>query len=167
MDKSLIFEASKSLRLKTINLYESNLKRFRDLVNSEELGQQAKLAIESETINISDSEQQNQIFRVYIDLGVRIVSTTFNNALEPEPEPIFQIEAKFQLDYELTGSVEQTALKEFANYNAVYNVWPFWRQYVFSTANQAGLPCPEVPLNISLQSLVNLDLPLHPDHAET
>ncbi|WP_340124448.1 hypothetical protein [Methylobacter svalbardensis] len=163
MDKSLIFEASKSLRLKTINLYESNLKRFRDLVNSEELGQQTKLSIESETLNISDSEQQNQTFRVYVDLGVRIVSTTINNN---EPEPIFQIEAKFQLDYELTGSVEQNALKEFANYNAVHNVWPFWRQYVFSTANQAGLPCPEVPLNISLQDLVNLDLSLHSGHSE-
>ena len=164
MDKSLIFEASKSLRLKTINLYESNLKRFRDLVNSEELGQQTKLSIESEVLNISDLEPQNQTFRIYVDLGVRIVSTINNNELDPEP--IFQIEAKFQLDYELTGSVEKTALKEFAKYNAVHNVWPFWRQYIFSTANQAGLPCPEVPLNISLQSLVNLDLPLHPDHAE-
>jgi len=164
MDKSLIVEASKSLRLKTINLYESNLKRFSDLANSEELGQQVKLDVESETINISDSEQQNKTFRVYVDLGVRIVSTTIND--EVEPTPIFQIEAKFQLDYELIGSVEQIALEEFAHYNAVHNVWPFWRQYVFSTANQAGLPCPEIPLNIALQSLENLDLSPQSDHAE-
>jgi hypothetical protein len=151
MDKSLIVEASKHLRLKTINLFEGNLKRFRELVNIEELGQQTKLSVNSETLTNSDSEQQNQIFRVYVDLGVRIVSIT--NEIEAEPTPIFHIEAMYQVDYELTGIVKQTALEEFANYNAVHNVWPFWRQYVFSTANQGGLPCPEVPLNTSLQSI--------------
>jgi|GEM_PF-469401 hypothetical protein len=156
MDKSLIAKASKNLRLKSINLYESNLKRFMDLANSEELGQQIKLGVNSETLNISGTEQENQTFRVYVDLGVRIVNVSNNN--EVEPTPIFQIEAVFQLDYELMDTVDQIALEEFARYNAVHNVWPFWRQYVFSTANQAGLPCPEIPLNTSFQSVENLDV---------
>lgn len=73
-----------------------------------------------------------------------------------EPSPLFQIEAVFQLDYELTGALGQAALDEFARFNAVHNVWPFWRQFVFSMANQAGLPCPEVPLTTSLQGLENI-----------
>ena len=151
MDKLLIFEASKCLRLKTINLYESNLKRFKELTPNDELGQQEKLSVKSETLNISSSDLQNQTFRVYVDLGVRIVRTNHHD--DEEPLAMFQIEAMFQLDYDLIENVAQNALEEFAHYNAVHNVWPFWRQYVFSTSNQADLPCPEIPLNISLQSL--------------
>ena len=153
MDKLLILEASKCLRLKTINLYESNLKRFKELTPSDELGQQEKLSVKSETLNISSSDLQNQTFRVYVDLGVRIVRTNHHD--DEEPLAMFQLEAMFQLDYDLIENVSQNALEEFAHFNAVHNVWPFWRQYVFSTSNQAGLPCPEIPLNISLQSLEN------------
>jgi len=164
MDKSLIAEASKNLRLSSINLYEGNLKRFSDLSGIENLGQQTKLGIKSETLNNSGAEQKNQVFRVYTDLGLRVVEIASKD--EVEPKPIFQIEAMFQLDYELTGVVDTIALEEFARYNAIHNIWPFWRQYVFSIANQAGLPCPEVPLNTSLQSLENLELVPHQDHTE-
>jgi len=78
MDKLLILEASKCLRLKTINLYESNLKRFKELTPNDELGQQEKLSVKSETLNISSSDLQNQTFRVYVDLGVRIVRTNID-----------------------------------------------------------------------------------------
>lgn len=155
MDKSLIAEASKHLRLGSINLYEGNLKRFEALPETGELGQQTKLGVKAEKIELSISEQSVSILRVLVDLGIRVVNLAV--LAETEPKPLYQIEAVFQVDYELTGSIEQDALDEFARFNAVHNVWPFWRQYVFSIANQAGLPCPEVPLNTSLQSLENLD----------
>jgi hypothetical protein len=151
MDKSLIAEASKHLRLKSITLYESNLKRFAALPETGEFGQQSKLGVKADKIDNSNLNKSISILRVMVDLGVRIVSLTVE--ADAEPEPLFQIEATFQLDYELTGDVEQAALNEFARFNSVHNVWPFWRQYVFSTATQAGLPCPEVPLNTSLQCL--------------
>jgi hypothetical protein len=154
MDKTLIAQASKNLRLRSINLYEGNLKRFEPLPDSGELGQQTKLDIKTETLGIPSANGESPIFRVLVDLGVRIVNLTVQP--EAEPVPLYQIEAVFQIDYELTASVEQTALEEFAKYNAVHNVWPFWRQYVFSIANQAGLPCPEIPLNTSLQTLENI-----------
>ena len=154
MDKLLIAEASKHLRLRSINLWESNLKRFEPLPETGELGQQIKLSVKSDTIGISSIEQPTSTLRVLVDLGIRIVNLSVQ--AETDPTPLFQIEASFQVDYELTSSVEQAALDEFTRFNAVHNVWPFWRQYVFSAANQAGLPCPEVPLNTSLQSLENL-----------
>ncbi|MDD2758728.1 MAG: hypothetical protein PHH11_00385 [Methylomonas sp.] len=154
MDKSLIAEASKHLRLGSINLYEGNLKRFESLPETGELGQQTKLGVKAKKKDLSTSEQSVSILRVFVDLGTRVVNLAV--PAETDPTPLYQIEAVFQVDYELTGSIEQEALDEFARFNAVHNVWPFWRQYVFSVANQAGLPCPEVPLNTSLQSLENL-----------
>jgi preprotein translocase subunit SecB len=154
MDNKLICEASKKLRLQSINLFECNLKRFNDLPEEGELGQQTKLSVKSEKIAVVSDHQSFDVLRILVDLGVRVVLVSVES--ENEPPPLFQIEAVYQLDYELTGSIEQSALDEFAKYNAVHNVWPFWRQYVFSIANQAGLPCPEIPLNTSLQNLENL-----------
>lgn len=151
MDKALIAEASKYLKLRSINLYESNLKRFEALPDAGELGQQTKLGVKADKIDTSNLDHSFGVLRVLVDLGVRVVKLTVKS--ESEPMPLFHIEATFQLDYELTGSVEQSALDEFAHYNAVHNVWPFWRQFVFNIANQAGLPCPEVPLNTCFQSL--------------
>ena len=154
MDKLLIAEASKHLRLGSINLYEGNLKRFEALTETGELGQQTKLGVKAEKIDLSISEQSVSILRVLVDLGIRVVNLAV--PADTEPKPLYQIEAVFQVDYELTDSIGQDALDEFAHFNAVHNVWPFWRQYVFSIANQAGLPCPEVPLNTSSQNLENL-----------
>lgn len=155
MDKKLICEASNKLRLKSINLFESNLKRFNDLPEEGELGQQLKLGVKPEKINFASTNQVTEFLRVHVDLGIRVVLVS-DESENTEPVPMFQIEATYQVDYELIEPIEQAALDEFAKFNAVHNVWPFWRQYVFSIANQAGLPCPEVPLNTSLQSLENV-----------
>lgn len=153
MDKNLIAEASKHLRLGTINLFEGNLKRFEALPETGELGQQTKLSVKADQVDLTDQDASLLILRVLVDLGVRVVNLSV--PAESEPAPLFQIEATFQLDYAITGQVDSAALDEFARFNAVHNVWPFWRQYVFSMANQAGLPIPEIPLNTSLQSLEN------------
>ncbi|HBA67176.1 MAG TPA: hypothetical protein DCZ48_13550 [Methylococcaceae bacterium] len=96
------------------------------------------------------------MWRVFVDLGVRVVNLDVADGAEPSP--LFQIEACYQVDYELTAPIEQAALDEFTHFNAVHNIWPFWRQYVFSMANQAGLPCPEIPLKMCLQN--------HDDHTQ-
>jgi hypothetical protein len=144
MDKALIAQAAQRLRLRNLVLFESNLKRFREIEATSELGQQNKLSVRGEMGEAVEGERMFQLFRVYVELGSRLVIAP----LQPEQEatPLFQIEAVFRVDYELTEEVVQDALQEFARFNAVHNVWPFWRQFVFSAANQAGLPCPDVPL---------------------
>lgn len=148
MDKELVAQAAQNLRLINILLYESNLKRFGELVTSHNLGQLTKQTVQVEACETNEQDATVKLFRVFVGLGVRIID--LENQLQEEQNAVFQIEATFQVDYELISDVEQKALEEFAHFNTVHNVWPFWRQYVFNTANQAGLPCPEIPLKTDL-----------------
>ena len=144
MDKELIAQASENLKLLDIVLYESSFKQFENSHDQVQLGQQNKLAIRAE-IGEAVSNKNNAVnfFRVFVDLGIRV-----NDISNPDTEPqlLYQIEAIFRIDYELTNNVDEKALTEFAHFNAANNIWPFWRQFVFSTINQAHLPCPEIPL---------------------
>lgn len=148
MDKELVAQAAQNLRLINILLYESNLKRFGELAASQNLGQLTKQRVKVEPCETSGQDKTIKLFRVFVELGVRIID--LENDFQEDQNAVFQIEATFQVDYELSGDVEQKALEEFAHFNTVHNTWPFWRQYVFNTANQAGLPCPEIPLKTDL-----------------
>lgn len=152
MDKALIAQAAQCLKLRNIVLFEGSLKRFGEISELEELAQQNKLTVRGSTGEAQEGDRIFSMFRVLVDFGARIVEP-----VEPKQDapPLFQIEATFQVDYELTGKVDEDALQEFARFNAVHNAWPFWRQFVFSTANQAGLPCPEVPLRTECQQQGN------------
>ncbi|MFO1431463.1 MAG: hypothetical protein U1F76_15185 [Candidatus Competibacteraceae bacterium] len=149
MDKELIAQAAQHLKLRSIVLFECSLQRFGELGEQRTLGQQNKLSVRCTVGEASEEDRHFHLFRVLVELGVRAVELIEQDG--QEAPPLFQIEATFQIDYELTSEVEQIALQEFGRYNAVHNAWPFWRQFVFSTANQAGLPCPEIPLRTDLQ----------------
>jgi len=144
MDKELIAQTSENLKLLDIVLYESGFKQFANSHDQAQLGQQNKLAIRAEVGEaVNNKNSDVNFFRVFVDLGIRV-----NDISNPDAEPqlLYQIEATFRIDYELTKNVDETALTQFAHFNAVNNIWPFWRQFVFSTTNQAHLPCPEIPL---------------------
>jgi len=149
MDKTLTAQAAQHLKLRSIVLFECSLQRLKELSQQKTLGQQNKRGVRAMTGEASEGDRHFHLFRVLVELGVRAVELPEQD--EQDVTPLFQIEAIFQINYELTSEVDQTALHEFANYNAVHNAWPFWRQFVFTTANQAGLPCPEVPLLTELQ----------------
>ncbi|MFI3157267.1 MAG: hypothetical protein QX199_14030 [Methylococcaceae bacterium] len=144
MDKELIAQASENLKLLDIVLYESGFKQFANSHNQIQLGQQNKRAIRAEIVEaVNNKNNEVNFFRVFVDLGIRV-----NDLSNPDTEPqlLYQIEATFKIDYELINNVNEEALTEFAHFNAVDTIWPFWRQFVFSTINQAHLPCPEIPL---------------------
>ena len=57
-------------------------------------------------------------------------------------DPSFRVYAFFRLVYEVAGDVdfEEAELEQFGHWNAVFNAWPYFREYVSSTVNRAGLP---------------------------
>jgi len=57
-----------------------------------------------------------------------------------EPEP-YRLTAQFRLLYDvvLPERPSDADLHQFANWNAVFNAWPYWREYLSSTLNRARL----------------------------
>lgn len=72
---------------------------------------------------------------------------TFGTYSDIEPDP-YTVIARFRLLYEVNPEVEPSnaELDQFAHWNAMFNAWPYWREYVASTINRAHLPQFTVPV---------------------
>ncbi len=57
-------------------------------------------------------------------------------------EPLLHVEAKFLLAYVVRDLDDLTDAhcEAFADLNALFNVWPYWREYVQSITTRMGLP---------------------------
>lgn len=65
--------------------------------------------------------------------------TSFPDKHDAEP---YELIARFRLTYSLTPDIElaESDVNQFVHWNAVFNAWPYWREYLTSTVNRAGLP---------------------------
>ncbi len=69
----------------------------------------------------------------------------------PDPPP-YTLMARYRVLYELADwdtRLEAEDLDQFANWEAVFNAWPYWREYLSSMLNRAHLPrfvAPLVPI---------------------
>lgn len=76
-----------------------------------------------------------------------VVVASFATAFDVEPQP-YSIVARFRLTYRL-GTEEPpdaTDVEQFAHWNAMFNAWPYWREFVASTVNRGQLPRFVVPV---------------------
>ncbi len=57
-------------------------------------------------------------------------------------EPPYQLFAFFRLTYTVKDaqSLEAADIEQFVAWNAVFNAWPYFREYTASTLGRAGLP---------------------------
>jgi len=78
---------------------------------------------------------------IRVELGVRVTAAPKENAAI-----YVEIEADFIASYDITASVSDESIQAFATFNAVHNVWPFWRQHVFDIVNRAHLFHIDIPL---------------------
>ena len=67
---------------------------------------------------------------------------------DPQQEPIIEITCTLESRYDITDpdfepSAEQ--LEAFRQGNAVFNTWPFFREFVQSSVTRMGSPAPPVP----------------------
>jgi hypothetical protein len=71
----------------------------------------------------------------------------FGATFDEEPEP-YELYARFRLAYLISEGTELDAadVHQFANWNSVFNAWPYWREYLSSTINRAQLPRFLVPV---------------------
>lgn len=75
--------------------------------------------------------------------GLFLVRTDFTFAVkEGGGQTPVSITATFELHYRLPVELKPTSseLDEFGNANAVFNAWPYWREYLQSSLVRMGLP---------------------------
>lgn len=70
---------------------------------------------------------------------------------------IFEVQAEFVAEYKLNSSdgIEPANIDAFAKLNGVFNLWPYWREYVQSALNRMGLPSVIVPV-LTVKALVQI-----------
>jgi preprotein translocase subunit SecB len=72
------------------------------------------------------------------------VSVQFEVSSETEPgkERLLHVEATLCVTYKMESlaGLQQDNLDAFGKMNGVYNLWPYWREYVQSTTTRLGLP---------------------------
>jgi hypothetical protein len=85
-----------------------------------------------------------------------VLGCAFTFSTLPE-DGAFRIVARFRIVYTLQEGdpPDQDDITQFVYWNAVFNVWPYWREYVSSTINRAhllpyvvpvmGVPMPHTP----------------------
>lgn len=100
--------------------------------------------IQSNVLEVSMDDGPQALFRVYIDVGIRLF---YEEEGKENHECDVQLEASYCLDYRITDQAlraDQEALDEFALRNASYHLWPFWREYVMSQCSRMNVP--KIPL---------------------
>jgi hypothetical protein len=146
-ENALIAEATRALRIRDVMLNTCRFSRptappaDSDAV---EVRQMTKRTVEYTLGDVpTDTGEPIKLLQVTVGLGIRVLATEG----EPDKAPVyFEIEADFLVEYEVTKAVDDPAIRAFADYNSVHNVWPFWRQHVFDTVSRGRLPHLDVPL---------------------
>jgi hypothetical protein len=63
-------------------------------------------------------------------------------------DELIRIEALFVIQYEVDSfkGLEKSNVGAFGELNGLYNVWPYWREYVQATTVRMGLPALTIPV---------------------
>lgn len=155
MDKVLITSATGKLELLNIVLHEAKLLRNKNedpLAYPADLRQQFMTVIRSEELTFetpNKSDEQLNLFRVYVELGARAVREPAAKKSAKHKRSLkiyYTVEATFRVDYLIKDRLTKSEAEEFSNFNAVHNVWPFWREHVLHSLRAAELPLLNVPL---------------------
>lgn len=136
----LLKEATSCLQIRDIYLYGSLFKHLsHKAVNSKTAFQQGKKQT-SYTID-AEREPNERYLQVLVELGTRLVL----DKESPDETAQLVIEADFVVEYRIVKEVSDDAIQAFVDFNAVHNVWPFWRQHVFDVVQRGHLPQLQVP----------------------
>lgn len=74
------------------------------------------------------------------DQGLLGCVLTFGTVFDGRPP--YTLVARFRLLYSVRSErrLKRADIEQFAHWNAVFNAWPYWREYLASTLNRAQLP---------------------------
>lgn len=90
-------------------------------------------------------------YRFFYDLGLRILDNDVNDDEDSDKGMIAVIESRMYAMYvEQHDSdrekLDPVILEEFGKSNALYHVWPYWREYVQAVLTRLRLPAITIPM---------------------
>ncbi len=140
-DKILIAEATKSLRLLDIVLYECSSRRPNDLPLNDDTDYRLMHRRNVE-FNVQKVDGKD-VLVVKVQLGVRLID---RDSEEEDQNVYSEIQTDYLVFYDVSKPLSQECFQIFSEYNAVHNVWSFWRQHVFDLVLRSKLPHIDIPL---------------------
>lgn len=154
MNEELLNEATPAMELLDLHLYTCSLDRsdYEFDIFSFEIKKHQKNKIEIHAKTLKPTEQINDFFQA---LNIKVSLTTALYTQEDEKNPAYTISACFLAKYVQRYEVNEEAVKEFIQFNALHNVWPFWREHALRTAAQANIPKPKIQLILLKELLEN------------
>ena len=152
MDKKLIREASKNLELMDVTIIQQSIQTDWEaysfgamMVGDTSQQHRSHAEVVAGEYEVEDSTVQAVI--VYAHFGTRLVPESEDESVDDDVHVYAEIAATVRIEYGVIGKLpSEEALQEFADFNAIHNAYPFWRELVFSLANKAKLPPVFVPL---------------------
>jgi hypothetical protein len=134
------------LKIMDVVLWETHLARqveYPRVEDNVELEYQTMREIKADSVGaLAQDGNELDILKVFVSLGVRCLMPARE---DKEAEVLHTLESVFAVDYLCVEPVSDEDVQEFASFNSVHNVWPFWRQHVYDTMKKASLPVPAVP----------------------
>jgi hypothetical protein len=113
-----------------------------------------------------EAHVDEKVFKLQV--ATRLVLNAFPEGSESE-NSFMEIEARFLLTYSIDSLEDLTKehFDAFGEYNGIFNVWPYWREFVQSSTVRMGLPPLTVPVyrispqksNPKLKSVENANVP--------
>lgn len=100
-------------------------------------------------VTSNDANETKVLFIVEIGTSVRLVDKPDDGAEVPaDAHSRAQVDVTFLASYRVQdgAKLDQAALDEFATRNAIYHVWPYWREYLSDTLSRAHLPAFTLPM---------------------
>jgi hypothetical protein len=146
MTEKALKSAVGALKLKDIVLNEARFRRPTDLDSEVPVQELVKRAVAFKRVEATKGT--SECLRILVGLGIRFaaISEGPDRSDPPDSEIYLEIEADFVAQYEVKEAISEDAIKVFASFNAVHNVWPFWRQHVYDIVNRGRLQPIDVPL---------------------
>lgn len=141
--KVLSAEATKivqTAQIEGIRLRESRTEiRVRDI---EDFPDDSQIQF-SHAARVPDPVPTDGRLRVETAIEAKVVAES-----RPETDLVF-VRAVFEVMYQLPSDLSPTpeAVREFANHNAVFNTWPFMREFVHAMTQRMEIPPITLPLN--------------------
>ena len=155
LNREALDKAIKALLIKDLAIRRATLEVEPDFVlgiGKMELQVQLKWRTkEARVVEIKNNQTQKdeRVFLVEIETLVRLVDPPADGTeAPPEVKPRAQLDTDFAAVYAVKDNieVEPAALSEFASKNAIYHVWPYWREHLHAVFGKARLPLFTLPM---------------------